>query len=299
MLAGIVPEIQFILNHDGQRSTIGTIQLDLENDSYYAVHSYIKTEMTAKALNDAYHSAFPILGAPAQVVRGALMETSRLLQQEHWPYCGEQPRCRRPNAYNRADLAINYVECLSSLPEAFMGWKLFSIPLMIFEVEGSKDKWGRMEQQAKAMREVCCSLAVMPECYLVFIYPALIEIWKAERNVAKCCIDITAEQIHLNEVDRSLRGALEYFLDRVFEILIRQTYHSLPITEYTILSLRNVRQVQATGHTRSLWAGRCCDECYVLEKTRTAASLRAAYPRMDIDWEGEGDEMPDDEDEDM
>ena len=70
-----------------------------------------------------------------------------------------------------------------------------------------------MEQESKAMREIASSLSVMGEAYLGFIYPVKISLWKATRNPAKSSIDIEKEDIHLNGKDKTLKEALDYFLE--------------------------------------------------------------------------------------
>ena len=291
MIGPLLPEVQRIINLDPQRSMIGPIQLDMLNDSYYALHSYIKSNASAGAMKEAYNNAFLKTGRPEQAVRGCLQAISRLLQQPQWPYYSRDTPCTRPNAYNRADLTINYVEALGNQPEQFMGCKLFSFPLLVLEVEGCKDKVGKIDQQAKAMREVLVALSVMPECYLIFVYPSTIEIWKALRNVEKCCIDVTAEQIHINETDRTLRRSLDYFVGRVLEIIARQVVHILPIAEVCIGSIRNARSAMATGHTLNLWTLPCCDECFVLDNVTSAAGLRAGFPRIDLACEGDKEKV--------
>ena len=84
---------------------------------------------------------------------------------------------------------------------------------MISEVEGGKDVWGHMEQESKAMREIVSSLSVMGEAYLGFVYPVKISLWKATHNPAKSSIDIEKEDIHLNSKDKTLKEALDYFLE--------------------------------------------------------------------------------------
>ena len=84
---------------------------------------------------------------------------------------------------------------------------------MIFEVEGGKDVWGKMEQELKAMREVVSSLAMMGKTYLSFVYPVKISLWKATRSPAKMTIEIKQEDIHLNGKEKTLKEALDYFLE--------------------------------------------------------------------------------------
>ena len=207
MIGPMVPEWVEILNNDPERKTMAPIHLAMENDSYYAVHSFVKSTMDGDELNDVYRKAFPMTRQPEADLKDCFKSTSLLLQQEKWPYCEKDQPCKRPNGWNRADLTLNYVEVLRNKPPEFTGYKLFSIPFLIMEVEGSKEKWGKLDQQAKAMREVLVSLTVMPECYLIFIYPAGIEIWKAERNHARCKIDVTAECIDWDDGVRSIYEA--------------------------------------------------------------------------------------------
>ena len=116
----------------------------------------------------------------------------------------------------------------------YVGSKLFGIPLIILEVEGSKDTWGRMEQQAKAMHEVTSSLAVILECFLVFVFEAHIELWQTKRNPGKSAVEILCEKIHLNGVQRSLSDSLDYFLDRLIEMLVKQMARSTVIADAVI-----------------------------------------------------------------
>ena len=214
MFGDVIPALQYIINHDPQRTTVNEVSLEVENDSHYCVHSYIKTDISGPALQDAYHKAFPRIGNNWRVVAGNLDVTSLLMQQSSWPYCTEQQQCRCPNVAHRADIALSLGESANALPQAYQGEKLFNVPLMIFEVEGGKDVWGHMEQESKAMREIVSSLSVMGEAYLGFVYPVKISLWKAMRNPAKSSIDIEKEDIHLNGKDKTLKEALDYFLEQ-------------------------------------------------------------------------------------
>ena len=196
MLGDIVPAIQFIVNHDGQRPTTHPVGLGLENDAHYCVHSFIKTSISGPALQEAYHKAFPRVGGNWRTVEANMKATLWLMQQSSWPYCQLQPPCRRPNTSHRADLAVTFEENVHCLPLNFRGQQLFNVPLLIFEVEGGKDVWGREEQESKAMHELVFSLTVIPEAYLGFIYPVKISLWKAVRNPNKTCVDIQKEDIH-------------------------------------------------------------------------------------------------------
>ena len=138
MIGPMVPEWVEILNNDPERKTTAPIHLAMENDSYYVVHSYIKSTMDGPELNDLYRKTFPMTGQPEADVKDYFKSTSLLLQQDKWPYCNKDQPCKRPNASNRADLTLNYIEVLQNKPPEFTGYKLFSIPFLIMEVEGSK-----------------------------------------------------------------------------------------------------------------------------------------------------------------
>ena len=143
MLGDIVPAIQLIVNHDGQRPTTHPIGLGVENDVHYCMQSYIKTSISGPALQEAYHKPFPLLGGNWRTVEANMKVTSLLMQQSSWPYCKLQPPCRRPNASHRANLAVTLGENVHALPLNFHGCQLFNVPLLIFEVEGGKDVWRR------------------------------------------------------------------------------------------------------------------------------------------------------------
>ena len=279
MLGDIVPAIQFIVNHDGQRPTTHPVRLGLENDAHYCVHSFIKTSISGPALQEAYHKAFPCVGGNWRTIEANMKATSLLMQQSSWPYCQLQPPCRRPNASHRADLVVTFGENVHCLPLNFRGRQLFNVPLLIFEVEGGKDVWGRAEQESKAMHELVSSLAVIPEAYLGFIYPVKISLWKAVRNPNKTCVDIQKEDIHLNGEERTLYN---YFVDRIIVILVRQLYQNGVCAEAALPYMRTAHGALAVRHTQNLNAAPCCDECFVLDTTRSASGLRAAFPNMAV-----------------
>ena len=282
MFHDIVPVVEYITNHDATRTTRHPVGLGLENDSHYCVHSFLKTEISGPQLQEAYHKAFPWVGGNWRTVEANLKATLLLMQQRTWPYCQLQPPCRRPNASHHADLSITFGENVNALPQNFRGQKLFNVPLVIFEVEGGKDVWGQAEQESKAMHEVVSSLALLPEAYLGFIYPVKISLWKAVRNPDKTCVDIKKEDIHLNGEEQTLSEALSYFVDRVIGILVRQIYQHGPCLESTLPYIRNTHGALSVRHTRNLNAAACCDDCYVLDTTRAASGLCAAFPNTAV-----------------
>ena len=273
------------MNLDPQHTTGHPMVLKVENDSHYSVYSHIETKTLGPALTDAYHSAYPLFGQHMHVTTENLMRTSSLLQQKEWPYCQVFAKCRWPNNSHRCDLAVTYLESINNVPLMYVGSKLFGIPLIILEVEGSKDTWGRMEQQAKAMHEVTSSLVVIPECFLVFVFEAHIELWQAKRNPGKSAVEILCEEIHLNGVQRSLLDSLNYFLDRLIEMLVKQMARSTVIPDAVIPFLCVKHQCKAMRHMRVHNLGLCCADCYTLDTLRSASVLKAGFPSAAFYWE--------------
>ena len=285
ILSGVVPAVQNIMNLDTQCTTGHPMVLKVENDSHYCVYSHIETKTLGPALTDAYHSAYPLFSQHMRVTRENLMRTSSLLQQQEWPYCQVFPKCRQENNSHRCDLAKTYLESINNVPPMYVRSKLFGIPLIILEVEGSKDTLGRMEQQAKAMHEVTSLLAVVPECFLVFVFKAHIELWQAKQNPVKSAVEILCEEIHLNSVQRSLSDSLDYFLDRLIEMLVKQMARSMVIADAVIPFLRVKHQCKATRHTWVHNQGLCCPDCYTLDTLRSASTLKAGFPNTAFYWE--------------
>ena len=121
MFVDVIPALQYIINHDPQRTTVNEVSLEVENDSHYCIHSYIKTDISGPALQDAYHKAFPRIGNNWRVVAGNLDATSLLMQQSSWPYCTEQQQCRCPNVAHHADITLSLGESANALPQAYRG----------------------------------------------------------------------------------------------------------------------------------------------------------------------------------
>ena len=59
-------------------------------------------------------------------------------------------------------------------------------------------------------------------------------------------------------------------------------YQNGPCVELTIPYIRNTHGVLAVRHTRNLNAAPCCDDCFILENTRSASGLRAAFPNTAV-----------------
>ena len=193
-----------------------------------------------------------------------LLSISKFLQQETWPLCKAELQCRRPNDWHRPDIAILMRESNQSLPEqpptpppsdegldpAFLhlppdaGYdapiptprriaspRLVGLPIVLFEVEGSKDVWGRNEQESKAMHEVTSSLTMLPVVYLIFMYPREIKIWEARRNPADACIGIKEEIVTISDKGKGVGTYFWELVRTIVRMMIKQVTEHGPVVE--------------------------------------------------------------------
>ena len=93
--------------------------------------------------------------------------------------------------------------------------KFFGVPLLIFEIEGSKDVWGCNQQEGKAMHEVVSALFFVPQCFLVFMYPRHFAFWHAEKDPSHACIKIKCELMQITDANTGIRGALCIFMEKI------------------------------------------------------------------------------------
>ena len=96
------------------------------------------------------------------------------------------------------------------------------------------------------------------------------------------CVDIQKEDIHLNGEERTLTEALNYFVDRIIGILVRQIYQNGICAETALPYIRMTHGALAVEHTRNLNAAPCCEECFVLDTTRSASGLCATFPNTAV-----------------
>ena len=237
-----------------------------------------------------------------------LLSISKFLQQVSWPLCKAEVHCRRPNDWHRPDIAILMMESNESIPErpptppasddgidaAYLelppdaGYdapiptprrisspRLVGLPIVLFEVEGSKDVWGRNEQESKAMHEVTSSLAMLPVVYLIFMYPREIKIWEAKRNPPEACIDIKEEIITISDKGK---GVGTYFWELVMTIvrmMIKQVTEHGPVVEASMKYMR-AHELHECARPSVINVGptdEICTDCYRLESIEKALNL--------------------------
>ena len=203
----VIPVVQEVINK-GEAVTNYPLTLTNENNSKHFVWSVLRTNTSLTELQGAYHDAFPRSPSinMAQQVHNELLHISQFLQQCEWPFCTNPKKCRRPNDYHVSDLAICMMETIESLPQGVHVKKFFGVPLLIFEIEGSKDVWGCNQQEGKVMHEVVSALSFMPQCFLVFMYPRHFAFWHAEKDPSHACIKIKCELMQITDVNTGIGG---------------------------------------------------------------------------------------------
>ena len=151
-------------------------------------------------IKQAYHNAFPHPGTCLPWVNlHHIQDLSLYLQQVQWltGLYGQQfpgMECQAPTFVHKPHAAVLLLERTTQRPQPGQGG-YFKIPILICEVEGGKDIWGAMKQEAKAMEEVVNTLTFMEQNYCLFIYNNRWEFWKAKRMEVTSTVDITCETI--------------------------------------------------------------------------------------------------------
>ena len=91
-------------------------------------------------------------------------------------------------------------------------------------------------------------------------------------------MDIQKEDIHLNGEEHMLTEALNYFVDHIIGILVRQIYQNGICAKAVLPYIRMTHGALSMRHTQNLNMAPCCEECFVLDTTRSASGLHATFP---------------------
>ena len=239
-----------------------------------------------------------------------LLSISKFLQQLTWPrkLCKADIPCRRPNDWHRPDIAILMMESNKSIPDPpptppasdhgldpgdlemplapedddeeipiprrITSPRLVGLPIILFKVEGSKDVWGRNEQEVKAMHEVTSSLAMLPVVYLIFVYPREIKIWEVCRNPADACISVQEEIIILSKKGKGVSTCFWKLVIKIVCMMIKQitTYGS--VVEASMKYMRANKLHECARPVINLcMEDEICDGCYHLDSIARALNL--------------------------
>ena len=173
-----------------------TLVLDISNNNENLPIGLVEHETDKWQIADMYRAAFPhpLTGVAPYVID--VVNVSKFLQTQLWPYCGQQNKCRKKTLVHRPDLAVIHQELVSVRPRNSTPYR---VPLFIVEVEGAKDVWGSGEQEHKALEEAASTLAFLLETYLLFIYHNRFEYWHIVHNPDDGSIDVKAYPVYVQQ----------------------------------------------------------------------------------------------------
>ena len=199
---------------------IPILVLDLSNNNENLPLGLVEHDIDKWKMADMYRAAHPHPSTGIVPYRTDVLNISKFLQTDFWPYCGHANRCRKKTIVHRPDLAVIHQEAVSVRPPNSM---LYRVPLFIIEVKGAKDIWGLGEQEHKALEEAAGTLAFMPKTYLLFIYHNRFEFWHAVRNPIDGSIDVKAYPVYVQQGSTiPFRSQMQKILVRIVKIFAKQ-----------------------------------------------------------------------------
>ena len=148
-----------------------------------------------------------------------IMAVSAFLQMHTWPLCMRNNKCEKPTIVHQPDVCVVFKEQHNNLDA---GSNLFRIPILICEIEGSKDILGDGKQQSKAIEEACYALAFILENYIIFVYAHHFEFVIVKCNPYTGSIDIEREIVYLQQDRDVLLDKLFYITKTIVKMLIKQ-----------------------------------------------------------------------------
>ena len=163
------------------------IVLDLSNKNENLPLGLIEHDINKWIMADMYRAANPHCSTGIWPYRTDVVNMSKFMQANLWPYCGFNNKCQKKTIIHCPDLAVVHQEAVSIWP---LNSTPYCVPLLIIEVEGAKDVWGSGEQEHKALEEAAATLAFIPETYLLFIHHNRFEFWHIVRNPIDRSVDV-------------------------------------------------------------------------------------------------------------
>ena len=248
------------------------VRLSVRNNNYNIPMSFIEHRASKNIVADMYRRGYPhpLTGQQGNITDVA--DLSKFLQTRTWFPCQNNPKCEKSHIVHRPDLAVTFRE-----PVVGINNVPFRIPIFITEVEGSKDGWGRFEQEGKALEEAVTTLAFMPDIFLLFIYHNRFEIWYVERNPAHGCIDVTSYPTYIQVGGEAPFGAaLDTIIDHLTGILVRQLVRNGPILTASMASFR-ASNLQPYYDPPPGQGTPICNNCWVLPGAATASAYVAHH----------------------
>ena len=115
---------------------IPVLVLDLSNNNENLPLGLIEHDINKWIMADMYRAAYPHRSTGIRPYRTDVVNVSKFMQVNLWPYCGFNNKCRKKTIIHRPDWAVVHQEAVSIWP---LNSTPYCVPLLIIEVEGAKD----------------------------------------------------------------------------------------------------------------------------------------------------------------
>lgn len=219
--------------------------------------SFVRQRCTKQQIKDTYKKSNPHPGSLQQPDTQNIEHLSAFLQHHSWPLCALNPKCQKPTVIHHPDIAVVFEESRQTRP---LGASPFRIPILICEIEGSKDVWGGGEQESKALEEALYSLAFTPINFLIFVYHNRWELISCKRNTDTSTIDLEQETVYLQTDGDNFQDKMIYIIKCIIKILVKQLTSGKIAMEDSVQSFRQNGAQPPTANINT----QICNNCWVL-----------------------------------
>ena len=222
MIDRIIQEILLRVNTYYSNCTppVPVLVLDLFNSNENLPLGLIEHDINKWKMVDMYQAANPHPSTGIRPYITDVINVSKFMQSNLWPYCGYDNRCQKKTIIHLPDLAVVHQEAVSIWPPNSTP---YHVPILIIEVDGAKDIWGSDEQEHKALEEAATTLAFIPETYLLFIYHNRFEFWHIVHNPIDGSVDVKAYPVYVQQGSTiPFRAQMQKILIRIVKILVKQ-----------------------------------------------------------------------------
>ena len=250
------------------------LQLRVANNNENIPLAVIEHTSDKGVVADMYKRAHPHPQSGAQGNRNEVLALSKFLQTSQWYTCPGQPKCSKSQIVYRPDIAIIFQESPLVAP---INAAPYRVPILLIEVEGWKDGWGRFEQEHKAMEEAASTLAFCAETYLLFIYYNRFEFWHLVRNPNDGCIDVTSHPIYVQRGGEiPFASDMNKVIELIAGILIKQLIRNADVIRMSMAEFRNSNLAAYCDPAPGSGVD-VCDHCWVLAKPTSASTYCYRY----------------------
>ena len=229
-------------------------------------------QCTKNIIRKAYSTSNPNPLSTDAPQADEMLALSAFLQHPTWPLCTQVNHCQKPTIVHRPDVCIVFQEQNQFVPQ---GGQNFRVPILICEVEGSKDTWGEGEKESKAIEEACYALAFIPENYILFVYARRCELFVCKRNPYTGSIDIEKQIVYVQREGDTFKEKWSEICTTITKILVKQLTTRKQLIE---LTLPRLRQNGVDGIDIFHPHKNVCRTCWSIQTIAFAPAMLGANP---------------------